>query len=114
MFPPEVWDASHSGSNREPGGEADVVHQLDNVAGGEVGQAEAGDDDDAGDWSRPGDGDHGESSRHLTLSGPGKEQSGGGEELPIDGSECAAGNKDRNDPGHPPVQSVSEGHRHRL
>ena len=34
--------------------------------------------------------------------------------LTIDGSEGAAGNKDRNDPGHPPVQSVSKGHRHRL
>ena len=48
---------------------------------GEIGQAEAGDDDDAGHWSCPGDGDHGETHRHLTLSGPGKEQSGGGEEL---------------------------------
>ena len=51
MFPAEVREAGHGDPDGEPLGEADVVHQHDDVAGGEVEETEEGESDDAGDRS---------------------------------------------------------------
>ena len=75
---PEVGEAEHGGPAGEPGGEADAIHEEDEVAGAEVAQAHQGEDDHAGHRGRLLGVDHGEDIGHLALPRPAHEQPGGG------------------------------------
>ena len=52
-LPPQVGDAEHGGPDGEPCGEADVVHEQDQVARAQVAEAHQGQADHAWNWGRP-------------------------------------------------------------
>ena len=53
-LPSQVGDAEHGGPDGEPCGEADVVHEQDQVARAQVAEAHQGQADHAWNWGRPG------------------------------------------------------------
>ena len=83
-LPTQVGQAEHCGSDGEPGGEADIVHEEYEVAGAEVAEAHEGEADDTGHRGRPLRVDRGEDPWHLSLPGPAHEQPACRQESPVD------------------------------
>ena len=93
-LPTQVGQAKHRGSDGEPGGEADVVHEEDEVAGAEVAEAHEGEADDTRHWRRPLGVDGGEDPGHLALPRPAHEQPACSQESAVDPAKGRTSNKE--------------------
>ena len=114
MFVPQDRNTEGPQAYRQPGGEADIVHQGEDVGRAEVAEREEGGEEDSRSRSHLGGLEHGENLRHLTLHTSGVEQSGGGEQDPVDSTKTGHCHEYRDEDGERSIQEVGKGDGHGL
>ena len=109
LFEPEPQEPRDRDRHEERLDEGGVVDELVDVVGGQHGQRDEAEDDEAGHGSAHADVDEGHGPRHVAVAGADEEDSGRGEDDPVDAAEGGAGHEERHRPRHHAHRARGEG-----